>query len=99
MSDRRSPPRLRADCNANSDRSIRESAAQPAVHLAPRVRTNRGIGNDTLGRTLFGRSHQRRWIEMQQQDLVEARLLANNLVHGVHRPCQERWPAARNILG
>ena len=38
---------------------------QPAVHLAPRVRTNRGIGNDTLGRTLFGRSHQRRWIEMR----------------------------------
>ena len=72
---------------------------QPAVHLAPRVRTNRGIGNDTLGRTLFGRSHQRRWIEMQQQDLVEARPLANNLVHGVHRPCQERWPPRGISLG
>src|SRR5213594_425309 len=72
---------------------------RPDIHLAAGVRADCRIGDDALRRAIFGRAHQRRRVQTQQEDLVETGILADGFVRGIHRPCQERRAAERNVPG
>ena len=44
----------------------------PPIHLTTRMRTNRGLGNDAVDGAIPRWSDERRGIEMQQHNFVEA---------------------------
>src|SRR5262245_44012955 len=70
----------------------------PYTDLASGMRADRRIGDYTLRRALLRDADQRRRIEPEQEHFVETRAIANDIGEEVHRPCQHRWAACRNVL-
>src|SRR5262249_6375570 len=71
----------------------------PYTDLAAGMRADRRIGDHALCRALLRDADQRRGIEPEQEHFVEARATANDIGGEVHRPCQHRRAACRNVLG
>ena len=71
----------------------------PYTDLAAGMRADRRIGDHALCRALLRDADQRRRIEPEQEHFVEARATANDIGEEVHRPCQHRRAACRNVLG
>src|SRR5262245_16338686 len=63
------------------------------------MRADRRIGDHALYRAVPRDADQRRRIEPEQEYFVEARATANDMGGEVHRPCQHRRAACRNVLG
>src|SRR5258705_3024352 len=69
----------------------------PRVHVTARVWADRRIGDNTIRCALLRDANERCRIEPQQQHLVEARALPDEIA--VHWPCHHRRTATGNILG
>src|SRR5215510_8459445 len=73
--------------------------ADPRVYLTPCVWANRRISDNTIRCALLRYANERCWIEPQQQHLVEARALPDEIARLIHWPRHHRGTVTGNILG